>query len=119
MTAATLTGVFKVQQDAEIRELATGDPVVTLQLTYAYGGRQPEGHRPTQWVEAGLWGSRATKLAPRLVAHSLIFAVIEEVHVEAYTNASGATGHKLVGRLGRVDVIADPMMTGLNRPKRA
>ena len=119
MTAATLTGVFKIQQDAEVRELASGDPVVTLQLAYTYGARTPEGHRPTQWVEAGLWGSRAAKLAPRLLANALVFAVVEEVHVEAYTNATGGTGHKLSGRLGRVDVIADPMMTGLPFKRRA
>ena len=119
MTTACLTGVFKVTEDASVRQMPNGDLVVTLMLIYSHGStKTSEGHRPTQYVEAGLWGPRATKLAPKLLANSLVFAVVEDAHVEVYTNAEGFTNHKIAGRLGRVDIIADPMMTGILRTPR-
>ena len=118
MTAACLTGVFRVTEDAKIREMPNGDSVVSLMLVYAYGTKTKDGHRTTQYVEAGLWGSRAQKLAPKLLAHSLVFAVIEDAHVDVYTTAEGHTNYKIAGRLGRVDIIADPMMTGILRTPR-
>lgn len=109
MTAACLTGVFRIRGDAEVRGLQSGDTVVTLSLAYQYGTRPGEGSsRPTQLVEGGLWGTRATKLAPRLLDRALVYAVIEDVHVESYTTAAGVVGHKMVGRLGRIEVIAPP-----------
>lgn len=118
MTVACMTGVFRIKADAEVRELLSRELIVTLRLAYAYGRRAPDGSQTQQIVEAGLWGPRATKLAPKLVEHALIFAVIEDPHIEVYTSASGATGQKIVGRLGRVDIIADPMMTGILRTPR-
>lgn len=118
MTTACLTGVFRVTEDAQIREMPNGDSVVSLMLVYAYGTKTKDGHRTMQTVEAGLWGPRASKLAPKLLANSLVFAVIEDAHIEVYTNSEGYTNHKITGRLGRVDIIADPMMTGLLRAPR-
>lgn len=108
MTAACLTGVFRIRGDAEVRSLQSGDSVVTLSLAYNYGTRPGDGSRPSQLVEGGLWGTRAAKLAPRLLDRALVYAVIEDVHVEAYTTTAGTTGHKMVGRLGRIEVIAPP-----------
>lgn len=123
MTTACLTGVFRINEDAQVRRLPNGDAVVSLMLTYVYGTKTPDGQRNTQYrniqvVEAGLWGSRASRLAPRLLEHSLVFAVIEDAHIEVYTNAEGHTNYKIAGRLGRVDIIADPMMTGILRTPR-
>lgn len=108
MTAACLTGVFVIRGSTEVRTLPSGDTVLTLALAYRYGTRHGEPSRPTQLVEGGLWGTRATKLAPRLLDRALVYAVIEDVHVEAYTTAAGVVGHKMVGRLGRIEVIAPP-----------
>lgn len=117
MTAACLTGVFVIRGSTEVRTLPSGDTVLTLALAYRYGTRHGEPSRPTQLVEGGLWGTRATKLASRLLDRALVYAVIEDVHVEAYTTAAGVSGHKMVGRLGRIEVIAPPPASaGEQRP---
>lgn len=118
MTAAVLSGVFQIKQDAEVRELPSGEMVVTLALAYAYGGRKGDGTRRYQSIEAGIFGPRASKMAPRLLKGALVFATVEDVHVEDYASSTGTEGHKLSGRLGRIDLVADPKMSGLGRREK-
>lgn len=108
MTAACLTGAFRLRESAEVRQLPNGEPVITLALAYNFGQQHSELGRQAQFVDARMYGSRTVKLAPRLLAGALVYAVVEDVHVEAYTTTAGAAGHKIVGRLGRVEVVAQP-----------
>jgi single-strand DNA-binding protein len=119
MTAACLSGVFRIHGDAEVRSLPNGDPVVTLALAYHYGTRPTSGGRPFQIVEGGLWGTRATKLAPKLLDRCMVFAVIEDVHIETYFTAAGVAGYKLAGRVGRIEIVSGPPQTAADQPQRA
>jgi len=108
VTAAAMSGVFRITSSVQVRRAPGGDPVATLSLAYTYGSRQID-NRPLQRIEASLWGLRASKLAPLLVEGALVFAVIEDVHIETFTPTAGAVANQLVGRIGRVEVVAPPL----------
>jgi single-strand DNA-binding protein len=38
--------------------------VANVSLAFTYGKKGDDGKRPTQWVDASLWGQRAESLAP-------------------------------------------------------
>ena len=101
----TLNGVFRLGRDAEVRYLPDGTPVATLSVAYNYGKKDGENHRPSQWVEAGLWGDRAEKLAPYLLKGSALELVLEDVHLQEFTRRDSTTGIKFVGRVLRLDFV--------------
>ena len=96
---AKLTGLFTLGRDAELRSTAGGDPVANLALAYNYGKKGADNKRPTQWVEASLWGERAEKLEEYLTKGSQFLFVVDDLHVETYDKRDGGTGVKLVGRV--------------------
>ena len=63
---AMMIGLARLGRDAEIRTTSQGDSVATLALAFSYGRKGSDGNRPTQWVDAALWGKRAEALAPYL-----------------------------------------------------
>jgi len=79
----TLLGLFRLGRDAELRTTANGDSVASMALAYNYGRRDDSGKQPTQWLDAALWGERASKLAEYL------------------------TGVKLTGRIGMLEFAGD------------
>lgn len=103
-----MTGVFRLGRDAEVRYLNDENrtPVATLSLAYNYGRKGEDGKRPTQWIDAGLWGERANKLAPLLERGRAIFCVLEDVHIETWTKQDGTTGHKLAARVGNIELVS-------------
>lgn len=98
-----LSGLFRLGRDAEIRHTAGGDAVATLSLAYNYGKKESDGNRPTQWVDAALWGKRAEALAQYLTKGTLIYAVLEDVHIETFERRDGGQGHKLAARVQDVE----------------
>jgi single-strand DNA-binding protein len=101
-----LSGVFRLGQDAEVRYLPNGDPVATLSLACNYGKKDPgTGFRKSQWYDAGLWGDRAESLAPHLKKGTTLFVVLEDVHIETYTNRDGATKAKLAARIVSLEFV--------------
>lgn len=94
-------GLCRLGRDAELRVTQSGESVATLSLAFSYGRRGEEGVRPTQWVDASLWGRRAEALLPYLKKGSLLLASLEDVHMESYEGRNGP-GHKLAARV--VDV---------------
>ena len=93
-----LTALARLGRDAEVRHTPKGEAVANLALAINYGRKGSDGNRPTQWVEASLWGARAESLAPHLMKGKLLYVVIEEPHIETYDGKDGQ-GHKLVGRI--------------------
>lgn len=91
-------GLARIGRDVELRRTANGDAVAGLSLAFSYGRKGEDGKRPTQWVDASLWGKRAEALAPYLVKGCLIAVTLEDVHIETYQSAKGE-GYKLVGRV--------------------
>lgn len=97
-----LTALARLGRDAEVRHTPKGEAVANLALAINYGRKGSDGNRPTQWVEASLWGARAESLAPHLMKGKLLYVVIEEPHIETYDGKNGQ-GHKLVGRIASLE----------------
>ncbi len=100
---ATLTGLFTLGRDAELRTTANGDPVASLALAYNYGRKGQDGKTPSQWVDGALWGERAQKLAEHLTKGTQFYMQLDDLHVETYDKRDGGQGVKLVGRVGQLE----------------
>lgn len=98
-------GLAYLGRDAEIRFTTQGEPVTNLSLAFSYGKRGDDGKRPTQWVEASLWGKRAEALAPYLLKGSQIVAYLDDVHIETFEGKNGA-GHKLAARVADIELVS-------------
>lgn len=101
-----LTGLARIGKDAELRYTSNNEPVCTLSLAFNYGRKGDDGRRPTQWIEAALWGKRAETLAPWLLKGKQVDVVLEEPHIETFKGKNG-TGHKLVGRVLSIEFASD------------
>jgi len=103
---ANLSGVFRIGRDAEVRTAGNGgDPVCNLSLAYSHGRKGEDGNRPAQWIDASLWGKRATSLAEYLVKGQMVYAVINDPHIEEFKKADGTKGIKMAGSVGEIELI--------------
>ena len=100
---AHMAGVFRIGRDPELRTTQRGDPVMNLALAYNYG-QKVDGKRPTQWVEASLWGKRAEALAPYLAKGGSIFVTLNDVSIQTYEGRDGRQA-KLVGQVSELELI--------------
>ena len=103
-------GLARLGRDAEIRTTSQGKSVATLALAFSYGRKGSDGNRPTQWVDAALWGKRAEALAPYLLKGGLVSVSLEDVHIETFDGKNGP-GHKLAARVVDVE-LASPKQAG-------
>ena len=97
-------GLARIGRDVELRTLPKGDYVANISLAFTYGRKDSEGNRPTQWVEASIWGNRAEALAPYLLKGGLVSVTLEDVCIETYQGKNGE-GHKLTGRVLAIDLV--------------
>ena len=100
---AIMTGLFRLGRDAELRFTPNGDPVVNLALAYNHGAKGQDGNRPTQWVDAALYGKRAEALIDYLVKGQQVVVTIDDPHIETYEGRNGP-GHKLAGRISSIEL---------------
>jgi single-strand DNA-binding protein len=91
-------GLARLGRDAEVRYTSNGDAVTSLSLAFSYGRKGDDGNRPTQWVDASLWGKRAESLSKHLLKGTLVEVLLKDIHIETYQSKSGE-GHKLVGEV--------------------
>lgn len=105
-----MTELFTLGRDAEVRYVgANNSPVCNLSLAYPYGQKdQQTGRKPTQWVEAVLWGKRAETMAPYLTRGTKVCATLEELHMEGFTKADQTPGMKLVGNIIAIQLGGSP-----------
>jgi single-strand DNA-binding protein len=103
-------GLARLGRDAEIRTTSQGESVATLALAFSYGRKGSDGNRPTQWVDAALWGKRAEALAPYLLKGGLVSVSLEDVHIETFDGKNGP-GHKLAARVVDLE-LASPKQAG-------
>lgn len=96
-------GLARLGKDAEVRYAPSGDAVANLSLAFNYGKADSDGKRPTQWINASLWGKRAESLAPYLTKGSLHCFTLSEIHIEAFEGQNG-TFHNLVARVDDVQL---------------
>lgn len=98
------TKAFRIGNEPEIRFTPGGDPVMSLSLAYSYGRKGQDGKRPTQWLEASLWGKQAEALQPYLTKGGQVVATVDDMHIETYQGKNGE-GHKLAGRIVNIELI--------------
>lgn len=94
----------RLGREAEMRYLTDGTPVLNLALAVNYGKKGQDGNRPTQWIEAAMFGQRAETLAPFMVKGSAHCFTLSEVHIETYQKSDGGQGYKLSARVDDVEL---------------
>lgn len=99
-----LIGLARIGRDAEVRYTNSGEPVAGLSLAFSYGRKGPDGKKPTQWVDAALWGKLAEALAPYLTKGTQVYVLLDDVHVETYQQRDGSQGVKLAGKVATIDL---------------
>lgn len=99
---AQIIGVFRIGRDAEVRYTQGNNAVASLSLAFNYGQKGQDGNKPSQWIDASLWGKRAEAMAPYLKKGGLIYCVISDPHIESYQGKNGE-GHKLVGTVSEIE----------------
>jgi single-strand DNA-binding protein len=98
-----LVGLARLGRDCEIRYTPEGTAVANLSLAFNYGKKDNEGHRPTQWISASLWGERAEKLTEYLLKGTLLHIALDDIHVETYERKEGGTGNTLKARVNSLE----------------
>lgn len=101
---AQIVGVFRIGKDAVLRD-AGDTTVINLALASNYGKKDREGNRPTQWVDAAIWGKRAEALEQYLLKGQQVYCVINDPHMETYETRDGAKGSKLVGTIAEIELV--------------
>lgn len=94
----------RLGREAEMRYLTDGTPVLNLALAVNYGKKGQDGNRPTQWIEAAMFGQRAETLAPFMVKGSAHCFTLSDVHIETYQKNDGGQGFKLAARVDDVEL---------------
>lgn len=103
------TTLFTLGRDADLRYTQNNKAVLNCALAYNYGMKdQATGKKPTQWLEATLWGQSAESLAPYLLKGTKIVASIKDLHIETYDKNDNTLGVKLVGTIQEVLLAGSP-----------
>lgn len=98
-----LIGLARLGRNIELRYLQDGTAVGNLALAFNYGKKGQDGRRPSQWIDAALFGDRASKLAEYLTKGAQISVILSDPHVETYQKKDGGTGIKLVARVDNLE----------------
>jgi len=101
---AQLTDTTIIANDPVLRFTPDGTPVINLSLPCEYGKKGQDGKKPTQWLDASIWGKRAEALAPYLVKRQLIAFTVDDVHNEEYQSGN-ENRTKLVGRISHIKLV--------------
>jgi len=99
-----LIDAARIANETTLRYTPDGTAVINLSLPCDYGRKGQDGKKPTQWVDASLWGKQAEALAPYLLKGQFIAFTLDDVHIEEY-QSQGATRSKLVGRVSNIKLI--------------
>jgi single-strand DNA-binding protein len=99
-------GLARIGRDAEIRYTPGGAAVANVSLAFTYGKKGDDGKRPTQWVDASLWGQRVESLAPYLTKGKQIVAYLEDVHIQTYIKGDGTQASKMAARIADLEFVA-------------
>lgn len=86
--------IGRIGRDPEIRK-AGDSQVMNVTIAANYGRKDSNGERPTQWIDASMWGDRAAKVQPFLTKGSQHAFFLDDTHIETYVKGDGSTGVKL------------------------
>lgn len=87
-----MIGMMRLGRDAELRYTPNNEPVTNLSLAYAHGKAGQDGKRPTQWIDATLWGKRAEALTQYLTKGGLHCFTLDELNIQTFQKQDGSTG---------------------------
>jgi single-strand DNA-binding protein len=113
-----LIGLARIGNEPEIRYTKNDDAVLSLSLAYNYGRKNDDGFKPSQWVDASLWGKLAEALQPYLTKGNTVCVTIDDVHVETYEKKDGSSGSKLAGRIISIELTKRDAPEETPAPKR-
>lgn len=99
-----MIGMMRLGRDAEVRYTPNNEPVASLSLAYVHGKADQDGKRPTQWIDATLWGKRAESLAPYLTKGARHCFTLDELHIQTFQRQDGSGGTKIVARVLDVEL---------------
>ena len=99
-----MIGMMRLGRDAELRYTPNNEPVTNLSLAYAHGKAGQDGKRPTQWIDAALWGKRAEALTQYLTKGGLHCFTLDELNIQTFQKQDGSSGMKLVARVLDVEL---------------
>lgn len=108
----TLTDIGRLGRDAELRYTPDGNAVCNLAIACEYGRKGQDGKRPTQWVDATLWGKQAEAMTQYLVKGQQVHFTIDDAHIEIYTKGDNSQGVKLTGRVIIIKFAGSPPQQG-------
>lgn len=100
---ATIAGLFRLGRDAELRKVEDGTSVLNLALAYNHGQKGQDGKRPSQWVDAAMFGKRAEAIAQYLTKGVSVFATLDDPYVHTYTKKDGGTGSTLRAKVSQIE----------------
>lgn len=98
-----IIGLCRLGKDAETRTTPDGTLVANLSLAFNYGRKGDDGKRPTQWIDASLWGKLAEALEPYLLKGTAVSVTLDDPHIETFDGRNGP-GHKLVARVLSIEL---------------
>lgn len=117
---STMTFVGRLGRDAELKYTPNGDAVINLAVAYNYGRKGQDGKKPSQWVDAALFGKRAEAMSQYLVKGTQLFLVLDDVHVRTYTKSDGVAGFALSGTVQKIDFVGSaPQQSAPAQQQRA
>ena len=97
-----LIGLVRLGRDAELRYTPDQKAVCNLALAYNYGFKDQSGNKPSQWVDASLWGKQAEAMDQYLTKGKLLCVTINDVHIEEY-ESKGEKRTKLIGIISNIE----------------
>ncbi|MBF0675550.1 single-stranded DNA-binding protein [Pseudomonas sp.] len=112
---AQLFDTARIGNEPELRYTQGQNPqaVLELALPCEYGRKDPQTNKkPTQWVQATVWGKRAEALAPYLIKNQWISFTLDDVHIEEFTRRDGTPGNKLVGTVSALKLVGSAPQQG-------
>lgn len=110
-----LMGLMRLGRDAELKKTAA-DSVCNLALAYNYGQKGSDGKKPSQWVDAALWGKRAEALAEHLKKGTSVVVTLIDVHVRTFQKNDGTAGSALSGRVLDIEFAGRPTESAAPKP---
>jgi single-strand DNA-binding protein len=101
-----MVGVARIGNEPVARYTPDGKAVMDISLAFDYGRKGNDGRRPTQWVNATMWGDRVEKLQPFLSKGSQVFVTMSEPHIETYDKKDGSgQGFSLRARITELEFV--------------
>ena len=102
---ATTTALVRIGKDAVLNHIQNGNGTAVANFTACYkrGRKDESGVWPVQWLDLSMFGVGAEKLVQYLLKGTLIYAVIEDLHIETYNRNDATQGHKLVGTVQKIE----------------